>query len=240
MFDRSIQATIFAAVCAGLVACGDKPPDCAEAKVLDRLREAIPQDAVKRITDNIEAAGNWKRPGAQQLRALLDEFGRGIKVEFKDIATDGADPTAKRSSCSVAINVNTVEGLASSQRVSYTVQRTVDSKEFLLNVPGYEFLLGAIGGSFDVHVEKARASAVVPRAPTATATAVAAPATSVAARSHTCVDSRMAAWRKDFDGRQKALIDEAERENREFRPLSLVAEEESREAALQQAQKECP
>jgi hypothetical protein len=162
MFDRSIQATIFAAVCAGLVACGDKPPDCAEAKVLDRLREAIPQDAVKRITDNIEAAGNWKRPGAQQLRALLDEFGRGIKVEFKDIATDGADPTAKRSSCSVAINVNTVEGLASSQRVTYTVQRTVDSKEFLLNVPGYEFLLGAIGGSFDVHVEKARASAAAP------------------------------------------------------------------------------
>jgi hypothetical protein len=50
----------------------------------------------------------------------------------------------------------------------------------------------------------------------------------------------MAAWRKDFDKRQEALIDEAERENREFRPLSLVAEEESREAALQQAQKECP
>jgi hypothetical protein len=240
MFDRAIKAMMFSAVCIGLVACGNGPPDCADTKVLDRLRAAIPQDAVKQITDNIEAAGNWKRPGAQQLRALLDEFGRGIKVEFKDIVTDGADPTAKRSSCSVAVTVKTVEGLASSRRVSYTVQRTADSKDFLLNVAEYEFLLGAIGGSFDVHAEKAMSSATVPSAPTATPVAVAAPIASIAPRSNVCIDSRMAAWRKDFDGRQTALIAEAERENREFRPLSPVAEEESREAALQQAQKECP
>jgi hypothetical protein len=37
MFDRTIKAMIFAAACIGLVACGDKPPDCADAKVLDRF-----------------------------------------------------------------------------------------------------------------------------------------------------------------------------------------------------------
>jgi hypothetical protein len=238
MFVRASKAMMFSAACIGLVACGNGPPDCADTKVLDRLRAAIPQDAVKQIADNIKAAGNWKRPGAQQLRALLDEFGRGIKVEFKDIATDGADPTAKRSSCSVAVTVKTVEGLASSRRVSYTVQRTADSKDFLLNVADYEFLLGAIGGSFDVHAEKAMASATVPSAPIAMPVAVDAPVASGVRRS-VCIDSRIAAWRKDFDGRQTALIAEAERENREFRPLSPVAEEESREAAFQQAQKEC-
>lgn len=239
---RKAKVMACMAVCAGLAACGNGPPACDDPKVLDRLREAIPRDAVKQITDNIEAAGNWKRPGAQQLRALLDDFGRGITVQLKDIATDGADPGAKRSSCSVAVTVSTVEGLAASRRMSYSVQRTVDSKDFLLNVPDYGFLLGPIGSAFDIHTEKAKASAAVPPAPTATANAaeVVAPATSEAARSKTCIDSRMAAWRKDFDGRQEALIAEAEREKREFRPLSPVAEEESREAALQKAQKECP
>lgn len=235
MFDRTIKTMIFAVACVGLVACGDKPPDCADAKVLDRLREAIPRDAVKQISDNIEAAGNWKRPGAQQLRALLDGFGRGIKVEFKDIATDGADDAAKRSSCSVAVTVNTLEGLTASRRMTYTIQRTVDGKDFLLNVPDYGFLLGPIGSAFDMHTEKAKASAAAVSAPDA-----AAPAASVAARGNACIDSRMAEWRKEFDKRQEALMAEAERENREFRPLSPVAEEESREAVLQQAQKECP
>lgn len=235
MFDRTIKTMIFAAACIGLVACGDKPPDCADTKVLDRLREAIPRDAVKQISDNIEAAGNWKRPGAQQLRALLDEFGRGIAIQFKDIATDGADAAAKRSSCSVAVTVNTLEGLTASRRMTYTIQRAVDGKDFLLNVPDYGFLLGPIGSAFDMHTEKAKASAVAVSAPDA-----AAPAASVAARSNACIDSRMAEWRKEFDKRQEALMAEAERESREFRPLSPVAEEESREAVLQQAKKECP
>jgi hypothetical protein len=184
MFDRTIKTMIFAAACIGLVACGDKPPDCADTKVLDRLREAIPRDAVKQISDNIEAAGNWKRPGAQQLRALLDGFG----------------------------------------------------KDFLLNVPDYGFLLGPIGSAFDMHTEKAKASA----AAVSSAPDVTVPATSVAGRSNACIDMRMAAWRKDFDGRQDALIAEAERENREFRPLSPMQEEESQAAALEQARKECP
>jgi hypothetical protein len=236
MFDRTIKTMIFAAACIGLVACGDKPPDCADTKVLDRLREAIPRDAVKQISDNIEAAGNWKRPGAQQLRALLDEFGRGIKVEFKDIGTDGADAAAKRSNCSVAITVNTLEGPTASRRMTYTIQRTVDGKDFLLNVPDYGFLLGPIGSAFDMHTEKAKASA----AAVSSAPDVTVPATSVAGRSNACIDMRMAAWRKDFDGRQDALIAEAERENREFRPLSPMQEEESQAAALEQARKECP
>jgi hypothetical protein len=234
MFDWKIKSTVCLAICASLAACGNGPPDCADAKVLDRLREAIPRDAVKQISDNIEAAGNWKRPGAQQLRALLDGFGRGIKVEFKNIATDGADDAARRSSCSVAVTVNTPEGLTASRRMTYTIQRTVDGKDFLLNVPDYGFLLGPIGSAFDMHTEKAKASAAAVAVPD-----VAAPAASVVARGNACIDSRMAEWRKEFDKRQEALMEEAERENREFRPLSPVAEEESREAVLQQAQKEC-
>jgi hypothetical protein len=190
---------------------------------------------VKQITDNIEAAGNWKRPGAQQLRACWMNSGAASRLSSRT-SPPMALTTAKRSSCSVAVTSTQWKAWTSSRRVSYTVQRTVDSKDFLLNVPDYEFLLGAIGGSFDVHTEKAKASAPQPTA----ATAAAAPAASVAARSNACIDSRMAEWRKDFDKRQEALIAEAERENREFRPLSPVAEEESREAVLQQAQKECP
>lgn len=49
----------------------------------------------------------------------------------------------------------------------------------------------------------------------------------------------MAAWDKDFQARQRALIEEAEKENREFRPLSAVYEEESKEAAMQQANQVC-
>lgn len=232
---REFLGLAIASAAMQLVACAPKVPDCTDAKVLSQIQTAIPRDAVKHISDNIDAAGNWQRPIGAFLRATLDTFGKAIKVDVQRVTTEGADPTARKSQCAAEITISTPDGSNESRRMTYTIQHTADGEDFLLAVMDYGALLGATAGAFDAYSEQAKAAARKSGTVAANASLVAG-----AAPKQSCIDDRMAAWKRNFEGRQRALMDEAEKENREFRPLSPVQEDEEAEAALQKARRECP
>jgi hypothetical protein len=140
------------AVCAALGACADKPPGCTDAKVLDRIKAGIPSDALKLISNNIAAAGN---SGSEQLNGLLDKFGSSMKVEFKNIASDGFDAEAKRYSCAAELEISTVDGPADARRIAYSVQATADGKDFLLSIANYQMILMSMSSSFTDYEIKA-------------------------------------------------------------------------------------
>jgi hypothetical protein len=209
--------TVSLALAALVAGCADKPPGCGDAQVLDRISAAIPRDAVNVISNNIEAAGNWKRPGAEQLRTQLDTFGKSIKVQVNSIASDGFDSAAKRHSCTAEVQVSTADGSTESRRMAYTVQGVVDGKDFLLNLSGYEFVLGSVAGAFNNY--QMRESAKTP--------------------ANSCVEAKVASAKQELDEALRREAKEAEAKGDLFKGLSPVQEEEWQEKTLQKAQREC-
>lgn len=215
------KRTTFRATClvlsALVIGCADKPPGCGDAKVTDQISAAIPRDAVELISNNIKTAGNWKRPGAEQLRTDLDTFGKSIRVQVKSIASEGFDSAAKKHSCTAELQISTANGSTESHRMAYTVQGTVDGQDFLLNMSGYTFMLSSMAGGFDIY--QMRVSAKAPAS--------------------TCVDAKMASAKRELDEALSREAKEAETKGDLFKGLSPVQEEEWQEKTLQKARREC-
>ncbi|WP_395060119.1 hypothetical protein [Polaromonas sp.] len=209
-----VTCSLFTALVTG---CADKPPGCGDVQVTDRISAAIPRDAVELISNNIRAAGNWKRPGAEKLRTELDTFGKSIKVQVKSIASEGFDPSAKKHSCTADVQITTANGSTESHRMAYTVQGTVDGKDFLLNLSGYSFMLSSMAGGFDIYQMRTSAKA---------------PASS-------CVEAKMAIARKEIDEVLSRMLKAAEAKGEEYRGLNPVQEEEWQEKSLLKARQEC-
>jgi hypothetical protein len=214
------RRTTFMATClviALVTGCADKPPGCADAQVLDRISAAIPRDAVELISNNINAAGNWKRPGAEQLRTQVEAFGKSIKVQVQSITSEGFDSSAKKHSCTAEVQIRTANGSTESHRMAYTVQGTVDGKDFLLNMSGYGFMLSSMAGGFDIY--QMRASAKGPAS--------------------NCVEAKMTIARKEMDEVLSRMMKAAEANGEEYRGLNPVQEEEWHEKSLLKARQEC-
>ncbi|APW42012.1 hypothetical protein RS694_05310 [Rhodoferax saidenbachensis] len=148
-----------------LSGCAPKPPGCDDPQIVDRFRLGIADDGVKQISNNIEAAGNWRRAGANQLRAQLDAFGKSIKVEMVTITTNGYDADAKLHSCSANLMVATDGSPVQIERMPYSIQGTADGKDFVLSSPQYQLVVAGIMGAFDVYQSKARRAANSGQAP---------------------------------------------------------------------------
>lgn len=204
-------------VIALVTGCADKPPGCGDSQVTDRISAAIPRDAVELISNNIRAAGNWKRPGAERLRAELDAFGESIKVQVKRIASEGFDSSARKHSCTADVHITTANGSTETHRMAYTVQGMVDGKDFLLNLSGYEFVLGSMAGGFNNY--QMRASA---KAPT-----------------NSCVEAKMVIAKKEMDQVLDRMMKVAEANKEEYRGLNPVQEQEWEEKSLRKARQEC-
>ncbi|MBX3655912.1 MAG: hypothetical protein KF686_17150 [Ramlibacter sp.] len=217
-----------------LSGCAPKPPGCDAPQVAERLQQGIPRDGVKLITDNIEAAGNWQRPGADQLRAWLAGFGKSIKVELATITSDGYDSSAKRHACTADLTVKMEGEPVQIGRMQYSIQGTADGKDFVLALPQYQLILSGVSGAFGIYYEKQKAAAA------GAANSPVANASSGAPARNFCVEDLMNAWKRNFDARQQALMLEAESEKREFRPISPVQEEAESEAELQRVRRICP
>jgi hypothetical protein len=226
-----MACTVLATV---LSACAPKPPGCDAPQVAERLQQGIPRDGLKLISDNIEAAGNWQRPGADRLRTWLADFGKSIKVELATITSDGYDGSAKRHACTADLTVKMEGAPVQIGRMQYSIQGTADGKDFVLALPQYQLVLGGIGGAFDIYYEKQKAAAINAAGSPTSNVSPGAPARNF------CVEDLMNAWKRNFDTRQKTLMEEAEKENREFRPMSPVQEEAESEAQLQKARRICP
>lgn len=232
---KLIRMLLIPVAAVAIYGCAPKPPVCDDPQIADLLRQGIPRDGQKSISTNIEAAGNWQRPGADKLRAELDAFTKSIKVELATITTDGYDADAKRHSCMADLTV-AMEGDDGTpmqiKRMPYSIQGTSDGKDFVLNVPQYGLILSGVSGGFtDYTLRDERAAAV------ASATA-AAQASSESASA--CVAAKMAAFRRKLDQDLRTEFEEAEAKGYLFKGMSPPAMEEWEEKHMAQAKKECP
>jgi hypothetical protein len=221
-----VLIAIIAAVTSG---CAPKPPGCDDPQIADRLRQSVPRDGVKVIQVNFDAAGAWQKPGADKLRAQLDAFIKTIKVDLGTITTEGYDSAAKKHSCTADLTVTMDGAPVQIKRLAYSIQGTSDGKDFVLNVPQYELILGEVLGSFNELTVKAERAA-----------AAAAPAPVQSSSASGCVDAKMAQFRQKLNLDLSEDAKRADANGELFKGLSPPAMEEWEEKHMAQARRECP
>lgn len=209
-------------ICLALCACADKTPDCANPEVLGRISADLPHQAVTGITSNIDRAGNWERPGADRLRSQLDTFGKSIKVQFKNITSDGFDANARKHSCSADLEVVSIGRQPGTVRIAYSVQGTTDGKDFILRTSDeYQYLLGMLFGAFDEYSVKSNL------------------AQRGNSQAQGCIEAKIAEAKRELDAAMDVEAKQAEKEGYAFRGQSPVQEEEWKEKTLQKATLAC-
>lgn len=219
-FGRLVPAA--GLVIALLNACGSKPPACGDEQTITLVKSVI--------LDHWRESTTLNR-AKDEFSQYVVEYANGLKVEVRDIVSDGYNVDARKHSCTGVVALTTVSGASFSAPRNFTSQATADGNgKFVVQVAAVDVLLQSLTHDllqYMVDAEKrsleAKKSAV----------------TAASQQANACVEDRMSAWSKDFQGRQDALMAEAEKENREYRPLSPVQEEESKEAAMQQANQVC-
>lgn len=140
--NRGITSQAIGLVLAGLAAgCAEKPIGCADPRVLDRISEAIPRDGIKHAEGQI---GSATSEDAERARNLLVTFGKSLKVQVKNIASEGFDAGAKKYRCTADLHIASVLGPFTPRRMTYTVQGMLDGKDFLINIPEYEIVINHV------------------------------------------------------------------------------------------------
>lgn len=209
-------------VIALLNACSSKPPACGDDQTVGLVKTII-VDRWKEVT-------TLNRPKDEQTPHVI-EYANGLKVEVRDIVSDGYNADARKHSCTGVVVLTTVSGASFTATRNFTSQATAEgSGKFVVQVADVDPLVLSMTNDLLHYMGDANEKRLL-EAKKATAAAD--------QQTKACIDARMEAWDKDFQARQRALMDEAEKENREFRPLSVVYEEESKEAAMQQANQVC-
>lgn len=209
-------------VIALLNACSSKPPACGDEQTVNLVKEII--------VDHWKESTTVNTPKDETSQYVAD-YANGLKVEVRDIVSDGYNADARKHSCTGVIVLKTITGASVSAPRDFTSQATADGNgKFVVQVAAVDLLVRSLNADL-LHYAVAANNKRLVEAKKATEAAD--------QQTQACIDSRMAAWDKDFQARQHALMEEAEKENREFRPLSVVYEEESKEAAMQQAQQAC-
>jgi hypothetical protein len=212
-----------------LTGCAPKPPNCDDPQIADRLRQSVPRDGLKVIQVNFDAAGAWQKPGADKLRTQLDAFIKTIKVDLATITTEGYDSAAKKHSCTADVTVTMDGAPVQIKRLAYSIQGTSDGKDFVLNVPQFDLILGEVLGSFNELTVKAERAA-----------AAAAPAPVQSSSASGCVDAKMAQFRQKLKLDMSEEAKDAEAKGELFKGLSPPAMEEWEEKHMAQARQECP
>lgn len=219
-FGKLLLAT--GLVIALLNACSSKPPACGDEQTVSLVRTII-VDRWKEMT-------TLNRP-KDEYSPYVVEYANGLKVEVRDIVSDGYNADARKHSCTGLVVVSTTSGATFSASRNFTSQATAEGGgKFVVQVADLDPFFVSLSNDLLHYMGDANEKRLL-QAKKATAAAD--------QQTRACIEARMAAWDKDFQARQRALIDEAEKENREFRPLSVVYEEESKEAAMQQANQVC-
>lgn len=219
---KSLTSVFGLVLCASMVACSDRTPDCTNPEVLGRISADLPNKVVNGISSNIDRAGNWNRPGADRLRSQLDSFGKSIKVQLKNITSDGFDANARIHRCSADFEVVSVGRQPGTVRIAYSVQGTADGKDFILRTSNdYQFLLGMLSGAFDEYTVKNS------------------PPQSDSPQASACIESKMAEAKRELDAAMDIEAKKAEKEGYTFRGQSPVQEEEWKERNLQKATQAC-
>jgi hypothetical protein len=136
-----------------LSACSYKPPDCSSDETLDLARKILLEDV-----NGKDGAGDLGEKTKSDIKPVVQEFLKAIKLEFVNITTDGYNANARIHSCHATLKITTSSdvilkrlkfGLAmqrgngelqspnvSEVPLDYTTQAVAEKRDFLLNIDG--------------------------------------------------------------------------------------------------------
>lgn len=140
-------------VLAILTACSYKPPDCSSDETLDLARKMLLQGV-----NGQDGAGDLGEKTRSDIKPVVQEFLKAIKLEFVNITTDGYNANAHMHSCHATVKIttsgdvelkrlkiglvmqgqNTGDLHVSEVPLNYTTQAVLNERNFLLNIEGGE------------------------------------------------------------------------------------------------------
>lgn len=209
-----------------LIGCGQKPPNCVDPQLGPLAKSILVDDQMKELIRLVES----RTPLSAQenmvgYKKRMADFTSAVQVSMKDIVSNGYDSEARRYSCAAEFVLVFPTAQKASARRDFYVQGTAEKDgKFLLSINGIDaFTKAVVVESQTYEIQKLTQEEKNRAAP----------------KPSSCVQERVAAWRKTWDDRQHALMDEAEREKREFRPMPIPQMEQEEEAATRKAENEC-
>jgi hypothetical protein len=131
--------TVVAALSAVLLsACGSKPPGCADKETVEEAKSII--------------LDRWKvvfNTTYKSMFSLTDEqvasFNNALKIEIRDIVSDGYNADAKKHSCTGVFVYQTITGKTYSASRRFTSQATAEGGgKFVVRIEGGESLADGI------------------------------------------------------------------------------------------------
>lgn len=129
-----VLATVLAAVL--LTGCSSKPPGCADEQTVGLAKEII-LDSWKELTTT-------NRP-QDEFSPYVAAYANGLKVEVRNIVSDGYNSEARKHSCTGEIALKTMSGATFTATRNFTSQATADgNKKFVVQVAAVEPLVRSL------------------------------------------------------------------------------------------------
>ncbi|MGJ7610665.1 MULTISPECIES: hypothetical protein [unclassified Variovorax] len=222
-----------------LVGCSSKPPDCASQQAASVARTILSDEFIKAATqafsDPLEAI---EPADVARMKSEIERYGQALKVDIHDVVQNGYDGDAHKFSCSGKLTITAPTSSTFARGTDYSIQSTADGKDtFVVKVAGVDPFVDSLEHDFQSFVTANKIPYRYRQSPVRDNVA-APPAPAVAPNA--CIEAKLTQAHKAFDALQEDRMQEAERDNHEFRPLSPVEEEEWQDKALQEARQTCP
>ena len=129
-------ASLFATL--ALVACGQKPPGCADTETLNTIRSLVVDDTKKALA----------KQAADDPEGWVQKFLDGLKVEVSGIVNNGYNADTKKQQCRGTMRVATPTDPVAERSIDYSTQVTEDQKRaFLLEIQNFEPFVVAVAQS---------------------------------------------------------------------------------------------
>lgn len=200
-----------------VVGCESKPPDCADPKTVSTAKALVKESFVGQISRKFNNP-QTEPDRIESARAIAEvrKYAEGISTEVSAVVTDGYSREARKHSCKGTFQVKTPNGNVFTMKdATFTVQGTAgDKDQFLVEVAQGGELIDALDGDFFQAY-----SAKYLHSP--------------------CVDTKLAAAKKELDAELVRLSDEAQAKGELFKGLSPVQEEEWQRGQLAKAEAAC-
>jgi hypothetical protein len=122
-----------------LVACGNKPPGCADAQTLNTAKGILVNNINKLLT-----TGEQKPDDPD---GWLEKFNDGMQVQINSIVSEGYKEDAKKQMCKGTMIVTAISGETAEREVEYATQATEDKHGgFLLEIENFTPFVQTMAG----------------------------------------------------------------------------------------------
>jgi hypothetical protein len=133
-----------------LAGCAQKPPSCADEKTIASIKDVI-----------VNAMGGDKATKSllpnEDPQNIVEKAIKGLKVELKNVVTQGYDEKARKHTCRGNMVVTQVTGDTLSLDINYASQATEDKGGgFMVEIQGISQFLMQLGGDLKLYYFKKR------------------------------------------------------------------------------------